>query len=141
MGLRSNSALLSVFAIAVIATGCTDGGPTGPGEPLPITTTPERVESFIALVSDDVRLRLLPSLEDQALARDLERELAMLDSGLVERNRRKAEAALRSARAALDRSESGNGSDASAVHLALDAAAWLLGFPLSAMRVAVEPFH
>lgn len=135
---HASSTLLSVFAIAVIATGCTDGGPTGPSEPFPATTTPEKVDAFIALVSEDTRLRLLPSFEDQALARELDRELAILDSSLLSRNRREAEASLRSARAVLDRFGSGDLSDAGAIHLGLNAAAELLGLPISAMRIVVS---
>jgi hypothetical protein len=136
-------AVLSAIGLVLLGTGCSDAGPTEPQPqlPFPSTTSPQRVAAYISLVSDDVRLRLLPSLEDRPLASGVTREMEILDAGLVARDRAQAETALMSARDKLDRALEGDFGDTQAIHLALDAAAALLGLPISAFRYPEETFR
>jgi len=138
---RFFSKTTTLLVAGLLGTGCADGSPTAPVEPLPVTTTAEQVQAFVTLVSADAQNRLLPSMANRALARDVGQQLAALDAALLAGNRGNAETALNAARGLLDRAAAGDLGDAHAIHLALNAAAQLIGLPLSAMRhIAGVPF-
>ena len=112
-GNQSKVAGLFVAFFLVLFTGCTEGAPTAPEQvevPVGQVATPAEIEAQVAHLID-VSERLIPALEDQALAKALAPKVSEAAKALEARDSARVTTAVAAALEVLTAYEAQNGTE------------------------------